>query len=88
MSLELENGTIEGVSMNLTDFNTGRGLSGDINDLILAATREINFRGVSVSHTFFTILCSLCHYLETFSTGSHSFNISSSTSAYPVFGAS
>ena len=35
--------------MSLTDFNTARG---DINDLILAATREINFRGVSVSHTF------------------------------------
>ena len=49
VSLELERGAIGGVPMSVTDFNTSRG---DINDLILAATREINFRGVSVSHIF------------------------------------
>ena len=50
--------------MSLTDFNTGRGLSEDINNLILAATRETKFRGVSVSHCIFF---SISYNVETFS---------------------
>ena len=52
-SEKLESGAIGGEPVSLTDFNTSRG---DINDLIVEATRAIKFRGVSVSQSFSQVL--------------------------------
>ena len=57
-SEKLESGAIGGEPVSLTDFNTSRG---DINDLIVEATRAIKFRGVSVSHFQGR---TLCHWLR------------------------
>ena len=53
VSKELESGAIGGEFVRLTDFNTSRG---DINDLIVAATSEVKFRGVSVSHSLSRVI--------------------------------